>query len=157
MRALWNRVSEIAVTRILRFMLAAAIVVKSGTSAAVTFTPQPYAKYSKDTTAGATTAVQGSLTGAGYVSIEYSAIGTANVTTRTAAQMIADEGYSPGHSYVCEIVNTHATLTLTLVGGTGVTITGTATVAALATRRFNVTVNSPTTMVFQAVGVGTIS
>src|SRR5262249_21382251 len=66
------------------------------------------AKYTKNTTSGATTAAAGDLTGIGvaYVQAEYSAVGAANLTVRTAAQMIADGALQIGDSYVLEITNT---------------------------------------------------
>lgn len=117
----------------------------------------PAAKYVKNTTAGATTAAAGDLTGAAYVSVEYSAVGAANLTTRTATQMFADMGnVQPGDSYTLEITNTSG-FTTTLVAGSGVTLTGTMTLATNTTRRFNVKFNSATTLTIQSVGVGTIS
>ena len=50
-------------------------------------------------------------------------------TTRTALQLYADDPTShPGNSYLLRIINTGAG-TITLAGGTGVTVSGTATVA----------------------------
>jgi hypothetical protein len=46
---------------------------------------------------------------------------------------------------------------MTLVGGTGVLVQGTATIAAGTTRTFLVTFINPTSMAFQSVGTGTIS
>lgn len=117
----------------------------------------PAAKYAKNTTSGATVAAAGDMTGAAYVSAEYSAVGTANLTTRTAEQMFADAGnVQPGDSYVLEIVNTSGGTT-TLVAGTNVTLTGTMTLATNTTRRFNVKFTDATHLVIQSVGVGTIS
>lgn len=117
----------------------------------------PAAKYVKNTTVGATTAAAGDLTGAAYVSAEYSAVGAATLTTRTATQMFNDTGnVQPGDSYTLEITNTSAGTT-TLAGGTGVTTTGTMTLATNTTRRFNVKFNTATTVTIQSVGVGTIS
>ena len=116
------------------------------------------AKYTKNTTVGATTAAAGDLTGIGVstVQAEYSEVGAANLTTRTATQMVADGAYNVGDSYVLEITNTSAGTT-TLVAGTGVTLTGTMTLAINTTRRFNVLVNTSTTMTIQSTGTGTIS
>lgn len=114
-------------------------------------------KYVKNTTVGATTAAAGDLTGAIVIQAEYSAVGAANLTTRTATQMFADAGnVQANDTYELTIINTSAGTT-TLVAGTGVTLTGTMTIATNTTRRFIVTFNSSTTMTFQSVGVGTIS
>jgi hypothetical protein len=117
----------------------------------------PAAKYVKNTTAGATVAAAGDLTGAGDTFVEYSAVGAANLTTRTAAQMFADTPNSlVGYMYALSIVNTSGGTT-TLVGGTGVTITGTATLLTNTVRQFMVTFVSSTAITMQSVGVSTIS
>lgn len=119
-------------------------------------TTLPPAKYTKNNTAGATTAAAGDLTGADVVQAEYSAVGANNLTTRTAAQMFADiPNCQAGFSYVLEIANTSAGTT-TLIGGTGVTLTGTMTMAAGTTRRFNVLFTSPTACTIQNMGAGTV-
>ncbi|MHB1950116.1 MAG: hypothetical protein ACYCQK_01425 [Acidiferrobacteraceae bacterium] len=118
--------------------------------------PAP-AKYTKNTTAGATTAAAGDLTGAAFVSAEYSAVGTANLTTRTATQMFNDAGnVQPGDSYTLQITNSSGGTT-TLAAGTGVTLTGTMTMATNTTRTFIVTYTSATALTIQSIGVGTIS
>jgi hypothetical protein len=116
----------------------------------------PDAQYVKNTTVGATTAAAGDMTGARYVQAEYSAVGAANLTTRTAAQIIADGFLQIGDSYVLEITNTSGGTT-TLTAGTGVTLTGTMTMATNTTRRFNVKVTGAATVTIQSTGVGTIS
>lgn len=88
----------------------------------------PWAQFTTDTTAGATVAQAGHLGGAEYCIAKYTLVGAANLTTRTAAQMISDSGLQAGDQFIVEIWNSNAG-TLTLVGGTGVTISGTATVA----------------------------
>lgn len=118
--------------------------------------PVPAAKYVKNTTSGATTAAAGDLTGAAYVQAEYSAVGAANLATRTAAQMIADANLQVNDSFVLEITNTSGGTT-TLTAGTGVTLTGTMTMATNTTRRFNVKVTGAATITIQSTGVGTIS
>lgn len=99
------------------------------------------AKYTKNTTVGATTAAAGDMTGAEYVSLEVSAVGAATYTSRTAAQMIADAALQPGDSYTLEVYNSSAGTT-TIAGGTGVTVTGTATLATATASRFNVVVGA---------------
>lgn len=116
----------------------------------------PMSKYTLNATGGATTAAAGDLTGAAYVCAAYSAVGAANLATRTAAQMIADGGLKVGDSFVLEITNTSGGTT-TLTAGTGVTLTGTMTMATNSTRRFNVKVTGAAAITIQSTGVGTIS
>jgi hypothetical protein len=49
-------------------------------------------------------------------------------------------------------INNQNSGTMTLTGGTGVTITGTNTIATVTSRVFVVTINSPTTVTMQSVG-----
>ncbi len=65
--------------------------------------------------------------------------------------MIADSGLQAGQAYLVILANGQATGTLTIAGGTGVTITGTATVAANTARIYTVTVNTGSTITFQNV------
>lgn len=153
---LWKRVKDLAIGATLRFVVGAKYVLNAGASTELTITPLPYSKYVKNTTAGATVAAAGDLTGSAYHQAEYSAVGAANLTTRTAAQMIADANLVIGDSYVLEITNTSGGTT-TLVAGTGVTLTGTMTMATNSTRRFNVKVTGSATITIQSTGTGTQS
>lgn len=74
-------------------------------------------------------------------------------TTRTAAQMIADSNLQVGQTYLVVLGNNQGTGVLTLAGGTGVTVSGTATVGTQVGRLFTVTVNSATTMTFVGVAL----
>lgn len=112
-----------------------------------------FAKYVTNATSGATTAAAGDLTGAQSVVANYSAVGANNLTTRTAAQMIADANLSVGQSYDLEIMNTSGA-TMTLVGGTGVTISGVATIATTVARFYVVTVTGAAAITIQSVGSG---
>lgn len=117
------------------------------------------AKYTLNATVGSTTAALGDLTGANYVVANYSAVtsgGVANLTTRTAAQMFADHGAVVGQTYEVEIMNSAGANVMTLVGGAGVTITGSANISNGNSRWYIVTFNSPTTMTFQNLGFGAI-
>jgi hypothetical protein len=117
-------------------------------------TPLPASKYTQNTTSGATAAAVGDLTGAAFVSAEYTAVGAANLTTRTATQMFNDTGnVQPGDSYMLMILNSSGGTT-TLVGGTGVTVTGTATLATNTARLFNVKFVSATTVTITNMGGG---
>lgn len=100
------------------------------------------------------TLAAGQVTGAGFVVLTNTGATPGTQTTRTAAQMLADfVGAYIGLSYTVRIVNTGAG-TFTLAGGTGVTITGTATVAQNVFRDYVVTFNTGTTATFQSVGSG---
>lgn len=113
------------------------------------------AKYVKNTTVGATTAAAGDLTGALTVTAEYSAVGAAALTTRTATQMFADASAVIGQSYELAIMNSSGGTT-TLTAGTGVTLTGTMTLATNTVRWFVVTFNTATTLTIQNAGSGPI-
>ena len=76
-------------------------------------------------------------------------------TTRTATEMVSDTGsVIIGDVYHLRIANTGAGV-FTLGAGSGVTVTGTATVAQNTYRDFRVTFNSMTAMTFQNIGAGT--
>lgn len=113
----------------------------------------PPASYTLNPVVGSATSVIGEMTGAHYVIAEYSAIGTATVTTRTALQLIADGQYHVGDSYLVALANSSSG-TMTVAGGVGVTITGTATLATMTTRLFCVRIVSATAVTFQSVNVG---
>lgn len=99
------------------------------------------------------TAAVNSLSGGNFTI--YATSGATALTTRTAAQMIADQPNTPvGSSYLLRVYNTNGS-TLTLTGGTGVTITGTATIATAVWRDYMVTFNSATTLTLQNLGSGT--
>lgn len=88
---------------------------------------------------------------------------TATLTTPTAAQIIAalapaggwNANNNAGSSYILRLSNNNSG-TNTLAGGTGVTITGTATQATATWREYLVQVTSATTVSFTNVGAGTI-
>ena len=100
-----------------------------------------------------TTASAGQLSGAGIVVMFNTGATPGTYTTRTAAQMIADSNLQVGQTYLLLLGNNQATGTLTLAGGTGVTVSGTATVAANVGRLFTVTVNTSTTMTFTGAAI----
>jgi len=113
------------------------------------------AKYTTSAAAGPATAAVGDLTGGSLAVCNYSSIGANNLTTRTAAQMIADAGLVVGQSYELEIMNSSGGQ-MTLVGGTGVTVNGTATIAAAAVRWYSVLVTGAAAITMQNLGSGTI-
>ena len=81
-------------------------------------------------------------------------------TTDTAANIIAAvPNRYPGQTYRLRIINeSSGAFSWTIAGGTGVTVTGTATVAQNAWREFLVTLGATlTTVTLQSVGTGTNS
>jgi len=128
----------------------------------------PMLKFSTTSQASGTVAAS-QLAGASEVYLSQS--GATALTTDTAANIIAQvlsaiqtnaQGSQPtvsqlqGFTYTLYIRNTNAG-TLTLSAGTGVTITGTATLATTVERQFMVTVTSPTTITLQDLGGATVS
>lgn len=101
--------------------------------------------------AGNGTLAAGNIEGGAFTTLASS--GATAMTTRTAAQMITQAGLSVGQSYMLRIYNTNGG-TLTLTGGTGVTITGTATIATNITRDYSVTVTGAATITMQNIGSG---
>lgn len=94
------------------------------------------------------------MAGAAFVDLQTS--GATAVTTPTATQILAAlPVVSLGLSYILRIYNTNGG-TLTLTGGTGVTITGTATIATNVWREYLVTVTgiSTPTVTLQNRGAG---
>lgn len=105
----------------------------------------------------------GVITGALTIYLNSAATTPGNQTTRTAVQLYADllaafglPALPAGFTYELIITQTGAG-TMTLVGGTGVTITGTATIAQNTTRTFVVQVTSPSAITITSVGTGTYS
>lgn len=83
---------------------------------------------------------------------------TPTLTTPTAAQIIASQpNWVQGQGYYLRMLNLNSG-TATLAGGTGVTITGTATLATNTSRDFIVTYTSAIlqTVTFTNVGSGTV-
>lgn len=95
-------------------------------------------------TAGAQTITAAALTG-GFYARTITAVATD--TTATAAQILAaNPEMSVGDTFVCIISNRASTAILTIAGGTGVTLTGTAAIAAAATAFLVITKTSETTV-----------
>jgi hypothetical protein len=112
------------------------------------------AKYGTVATAGPATAGAGEMTGAGFVIAEYTAIGANNLTTRTATQLFNESpDFKVGDSYMLLVRNVNAGQ-ITIVAGAGVTLTGTATIAANTERLYCVTFTSATAAVIQNVAGG---
>ena len=114
----------------------------------------PPAKFTTNAVAGPTTGVAGEMSGAAYVTAEYTNVGANTLTTRTATQLFADQGnVQPGDGYMLLIRNVNAGQ-ITLTAGAGVTITGTATIAANTARLFHVKFTTATALVMTNVGGG---
>ncbi|SRR6266516_1604474 len=111
-----------------------------------------------DTTSFVATAAQ--TAGTNFVTLDLAGtLGAgANITTPSAIDLLAavPNGFV-GQSYRLRIRNTSsANFAWTLVGGTGVTITGTATIAQNKYRDFVVTFTGPTTVTIQNIGGGDV-
>lgn len=104
-----------------------------------------------------TTASAGQLSGSSIVIMINTGATPGTYTTRTAAQMISDSNLQVGQTYLLFLSNNQGTGTLTLAGGTGVTVSGTATVGTNVGRFFVVTVNSATTMTFTGSALSVIT
>jgi hypothetical protein len=103
------------------------------------------------------TANAGELTPTGSASIVTATnVGSTpgTLTTRTAAQMIADGPLSIGQTWVILLCNFQGTGTLTLGGGSNVTVGGTATVAVNTCRIFTATVSTATTVTITGLAIG---
>lgn len=118
--------------------------------------PLPGAKFTTGTTT--TTFLAAQLNGAAFVNYTNTQATPGSIATRTATQMFTDSGYARvGGSYLLRVTNGQATGTLTITAGTGVTLTGTATIAVNTWRDFVVTYNTATTLTMQNVATGTFS
>lgn len=98
-----------------------------------------------------TTFTAGQLTGGGNVVYTSTATTPGSIATRTATQMFNDTpNAQPGQTYVLTVVNLSGSAnTLTITAGSGVTLTGTATVAQNVARVYQVTFNTATTLTIQ--------
>jgi hypothetical protein len=107
---------------------------------------------------------------AGATEVYLSQSGATALTTDTAVNIIAvlqaaiqqsaagvqpNLGQLQGLTWTVYIRNTNAG-TLTLSAGTGVTITGLATLATTVERQYQITITSPTTLTFQDLGGSTL-
>lgn len=110
------------------------------------------AKYSTGTTT--TTFTAGQLTGSAVTVYDSTATTPGSIATRTATEMVGDLGATVGATYILIIRNSSGSAnTMTVTAGTGVTLTGTMTIAQSVSRVFVVTINTATTMTIQSVGV----
>jgi hypothetical protein len=126
---------------------------------------EPNDAYNTNTAVTATTLTAAEMTG-GFVGVTLNLTGTltaaANATTDTAANIVAAIPQAQryvGFTYKLRVINSSSgAFAWTVVGGTGVTVTGTATVAQNTWREFVVTLGASLTAVtLQNVGTGTYS
>lgn len=115
------------------------------------------AKFTTGTTT--TTFAAGQLSGAGRVNYTNTQGTPGSIAFRTAAQMFADDPYARvGNTYSLVITNGQGTGTLTVTGAaTGITLTGTATIAINTWREYLVTYTSQSALVIQNIATGTFS
>jgi len=128
---------------------------------------QPNAAYNTDTSTAAHTVVAAKLTGgASQVTLAMTGALTvaATATTDTATNIVAAIPTAQryvGSSYKLRVINeSSGAFAWTIAGGTGVTITGTATVAQNTWREFQVSITAlgaTPAVTFQNVGTGTYS
>lgn len=108
-------------------------------------------KYTTNTTT--TTFAAGQLTGANITVYDSTATTPGSIATRTAAEMFADIGATAGQTYLLIVRNSSGSAnTMTITAGTGVTLTGTMTVAQNVSRVFVVTITSATAITIQSIG-----
>lgn len=98
-----------------------------------------------------TTFTAGQLGSGGVTVYTSTATTPGSIATRTAAQMINDmPNLQVGMTYILAVVNLSGSAnTMTITGGTGVTVTGTPTVAQNICRLYQVTINTGTTLTLQ--------
>lgn len=117
-------------------------------------TSLPAAQYS--TAAGQSTALTGAQV-AGAACVVYDNTGTTpgNLQMATAAQIVAAiPNAQIGYSYILQIRNSSGSAnTATITTNTGITLTGTMTIAQSVTRSFVVTLNSLTAVTVQSIGI----
>lgn len=136
-----------------------ALVGAAAALAANTFTAAP-AYYAANSATASTTATvnQMGLNGFSVLDMTGTLGAAGNLTTPTAAAIMANNPNVPdGGAYLWRVINeTAATNAWTVVGGTGVTVTGTATALAAHFTDFVVTFNRTAgTVGIQRVGSGT--
>lgn len=112
------------------------------------------AKFTLNTGAGPLTAAAGDMTGPSDVTVQYSGVNGQALTTRTAAQLIADAGFiALPSSYNLRVISSTA-LGLTLVAGVGVTIVGKQVIPGGGYQDYIVTLVNATTVTMQSAGSG---
>jgi hypothetical protein len=123
----------------------------------------PTVAYNTNNATASTTLTAAEMTG-GTVDVIAAMTGSltaaATLTTDTAANIVAaaSPNMPVGVQYKLRIINeSSAAFAWTLAGGTGVTITGTATIAQDTWREFIVDITSATTVTLQNIGTGTFS
>lgn len=140
----------------------------------------PQAQYKTTAQATGTVLAAANMSGAGDCYVNFTGQAATAITTDTAVNIIAalqsavaaavvasGAGFAAGVNaplgvpnlfnvtYTLTIINNNSGI-LTLTGGTGVTVTGTNTLAAAVERQYTVTINSPTTITLQHLFGGAV-
>lgn len=123
---------------------------------------QPNAAYHADSNAASHVATAANLTGGAadvVLALTGALAAAATLTTDTAANILkAIPEVYVGQTYKLRVINeSTGAFAWTVAGGTGVTLSGTATIAQNTWRDFVVTVSSLTAVALQSVGTGTNS
>lgn len=151
---LWNKM----------LLTVAALVALVGFAIAPALAQMPFAvnigyrQVNAATASTTATVAQMGMNGFNVLDMTGSLAAAGNLTTPTAAAILANNTLvGDGQSYVLRVINeTAATNAWTLVGGTGVTVSGTATVSAASYTDFLVTFNRTAgTVGIQRIGSGT--
>ena len=118
----------------------------------------PEAKYTANTATTATTATAASFSGAKHVTLNMTGILAAGraLTTPSAADIVAQiPDAAAGDTYILRIENNSSgDYAWTVTAGSGITVTGTATIAMATWREYLVTLTSLTAVVLQNIGSG---
>lgn len=114
--------------------------------------------YGTSALAAAGTLTAANVTGATdtvYLAMTGTFVAAVNIQLPTAAAIIAAAtNLTVGSTYILRIINPGATYVLTITTNTGITLTGTTTLATTSFRDFLVTITSATTVTVQDVGAG---
>lgn len=99
--------------------------------------------------------VAANMAGSAYCAFDNTGTTPGNLATDTAANIIAAvPGWQVGQSYVLDIRNSSGSAnTATITAGTGVTLTGTMTIAQTVTRKFVVTYTGAGAVTLQSMGI----
>ncbi len=129
----------------------------AATTIRTTFTRRRPNNQRSATVANTSALIAGDMEGADFCVLNASTQATPTFTTRTATQLAANiPNLEIGESYVLRVVNANSG-TATMAGGTGVTISGTATLATNTWREFLMTYTALNTFTMVSIGTGATS
>lgn len=121
----------------------------------------PQTQYTAIATNTPATLTGAQMAGAGDVTVNMTAAlaGAGTLNSATAAQIVAAiPGAQPGFSYNLRVINSSSgNFAWTLTTATGITLTGTMTIAQNTWRDFYITLTSLTAVAIQNIGTGTFS